>query len=267
MKIEKNILAISIVVLVVLLALLFSLKVILKPKEIKLERVKPKQIVKAKVAIIIDDWGYNLRGIDLLKEIEQPITISILPNLKYSSQITELAKNLEQEVILHLPLEPELNDRDYIGLEKNTITSKMSKDEVVRNFELALASVPHAKGVSNHMGSGATKDAQLISFIFAEIKKRNLFFLDNLVTNESICRLQAKQAQIKFACRDIFLDNLNDEEYIRGQFKKLRKLALRINQGVGIGHSRPTTLKILKEEIPLMQEEGIEFVFVSDLAK
>lgn len=262
MKIEKNVLIISLVVLLVLLAFGFVLKkLFFKPEEIK-----PEEVAKAKVAIVIDDWGYNLRGIDFLKEIKQPITISILPKLKYSSKIAEIAKAQGKEVILHLPLEPQINDRE-IELEQYTITTKMSDEEIIRGFELCLSSVPYVLGVSNHMGSQATQDKRLMSIIFSELKKKDLFFLDNLVTNESICSLQARNMQVKFVSRDFFLDNLNEEEYIKSQFKKLSEFALRVGQATAIGHSRSATLKVLKEEIPLMQEEGIEFVFVSDLAK
>lgn len=266
MKTEKNILVISVVVAVVLLALLFSLKVMLKPKEIKLEEVKPKQIVKAKVAIVIDDWGYNLRGIDFLKEIKQPITISILPNLKYSSKVAEIAKAQGKEVILHLPLEPETDERE-IRLERHTLTAKMSDEEIIRDLQLCFSSVPYIVGVSNHMGSKATQDKRLVSIIFSELKKRALFFLDNLVTNKSVCSLLAKDVQIKFVSRDFFLDNLNEEEYIKNQLKKLSEFALSVGEATAVGHAGPTTLKVLKEEIPLMQEEGIKFIFVSDLAK
>lgn len=223
-------------------------------------------MVKAKVAIVIDDWGYNWRHIDLLKEIKVPVTISILPNLRYSTEIAEIARSLGQEVILHLPLEPELEERK-IGLEEYTITSDMSEEEIVKNFELALSSVPYALGVSNHMGSRATKDSRLMSIIFAEIKKRDMFFLDNLVTEKSICRQLAREMQVKFISRDFFLDNLDDIEYIKEQFKKLTEFAQEFGHAVGDGHAKPATLKAFKEAIPMMQEKGIEFVFLSNLVE
>ena len=256
MKINKNVLIVSATLFVVALSLTFCLsKILLKPKE------RP----KAKVAIVIDDWGYNLRGLNLLKEIDVPVTLSILPNLRYSSKIAETAKDLGKEVILHLPLEPEIDGRDYIGLEKNTITVEMSKQEVIDNFKGAISSVPYVCGVSNHMGSRATKDEGLMSLIFTELKKRKLFFLDNLVVEESICRGLARKTRVKFASRDVFLDNLDNYEYIKGQFRELKEFALANGQAVGIAHAKQRSLQVLQEEIPLMQAEGIKFVFVSEL--
>ena len=256
MKIRKNVIILSVSFLAVALSLVFCLKRFI---------LKPKEIAKTKVAIVIDDWGYNLRYLNLLREIDIPITISILPNLRYSSKIARFAKGLGLEVILHLPLEPEIGKRDYLGWEQNTITSKMDEEEVVDTLNNALASVPDASGVSNHMGSLATKNRQLMSIIFIELKKRNLFFLDNLVVNKSICRQLAKEKQIKYAARDVFLDNLDDVEYIKGQFKELREIALARTEAIGIGHAKLTTLKVLKDEIASMQAKGIELVFISDL--
>ncbi|NQT00073.1 MAG: divergent polysaccharide deacetylase family protein, partial [Candidatus Omnitrophica bacterium] len=128
MKIEKKTLLISIVVVGLLLTLSFGLKNILfRPKGIEVEE-RP----KAKVAVVIDDWGYNLQCMDLLKEIKVPVTISVLPALPYSAQIAKTAHQLGQEVILHLPLEPEMAGRK-IGLEQHTITTQMSEEEVVKD--------------------------------------------------------------------------------------------------------------------------------------
>ena len=257
MKISKNITILSISLLVVALSLVFCLKKFF---------LKPKEILMAKVAIVIDDWGYNLRGVNLLKQIAVPVTISILPNLRYSSKISEIALDLGQEVILHLPLEPESEGRK-IGLEKHTITSDMTDDEIRENLKLGLSSVAYACGVSNHMGSRATKDRRVMSCIFSELKKKRLFFLDNMVTDKSICGELARKMKIKFTSRNVFLDNLDDYEYIKGQFAKLAEFALANGYAVGIGHAKRKTLEALKDEIPLIEKMGIKFVFVSDLTE
>lgn len=254
---KKSILILSITIVLVALSLVFCLRGVF---------FRPREIARAKVAIVIDDWGYNLRYLNLLKEIDVPLTLSILPNLRYSSKIAELAKSQGKEIILHLPLQPEQQGRE-IGLEEHTITSDMSEEEIIKNLQVALTSVPYVGGVSGHMGSRATKDKRLMSAIFGELKKKKMFFLDNLVTSQSICGQLAKQMQVKFAARDVFLDNQDNQEYIRGQFKQLSEFAQGSAQAVGIGHAKPNTLKVLKDEITSMQAKGIKFVFISELVQ
>lgn len=255
--IRRRTLVISIAIFVGIIVIIFSLT----------RQKVAKEPAKPKVAIVIDDWGYNLRYLNLLKQIEVPVTISILPNLRYSSRVAEEACAQGKEVILHLPLEPETKGRDYIGLEQHTITTEMSKDEIIDTFERAFSSLPYIKGVSNHMGSRATTDSQVMSLIFGELKKRKLFFLDNLVTDKSICKQLAKKMRVKFASRDIFLDNSDNAEYIKGQFSRLIEFAKSTGYAVGIGHAKPATLKVFKDMLLKMQDKGIDFVFVSDLVK
>ncbi len=257
MKIKKNILILSVVVLAAVTLLVFCLRK---------GCLGLKEVPKAKVAIVLDDWGYNLYCVKLLKEMDIPLTISILPNLRYSRKIARIANGLNQEVILHLPLEPEKRGRK-IGLEKDTITSRMSDEEISKITRRALDSVPYAKGVSNHMGSRATKDKRIMSLIFAELKEKGLFFLDNLVMDKSVCQQLAQELKLKFASRDVFLDNLDDKEYIRGQVRELSEFAKTAGQAVGIGHAKSKTLEVLKEEAAIMGREGIEFVFISELIK
>ena len=117
------------------------------------------------------------------------------------------------------------------------------------------------------MGSLATTDLRIMSVIFEELKKRRIFFLDNLVTNKSICKQLAEKMRVKFAQRDFFLDNLDDYEYIKEQFMKLIESAQQNGQAVGIGHARLKTLRVFKDLIAQMQKKKIKFVFVSDLVE
>ncbi len=256
MQIRKNSLILLLLFVIIIASLFFSLsRTIFKPEEIYV-----------KVAIVIDDWGYNQRCLNLLKQIDAPLTISVLPNLRYSSKIARFAQLQNKEVILHLPLEPEKEGRE-IGLETHTITGEMSREEVLSILKLALESVPYARGVSNHMGSRATSDIQLMSTIFGELKKKKMFFLDNLVSDKSVCAKLARKIKLKFAQRDVFLDNSDNYEYIKQQVVKLAESARKFGQAVGVGHARVTTLRVLKDVLPSLQAEGIKLVFISDLAK
>ena len=219
----------------------------------------------AKIAIVLDDWGYNLKNLDTLKKIKSPLTLAVLPNLTYSRRIAEEAYALNKEILLHLPLEP--YKRSQVPLEENTITADMTTREMITILQKDLMNISHAAGVSNHQGSKFTTDEKAITTIFSQLKKQNLFFLDSL-TSKSICKKIANKSGVRFASRDVFLDNENDEEYIANQLRILTEKAKLRGSAIGIGHDRITTLKVLERLIPeLEQEEGIKFVFISELVK
>lgn len=219
---------------------------------------------KAKVAIVLDDWGYNIKNLNDILQIDKPLTLSILPNLRYSATIAKKAKEKNFEIILHMPMEPK---NDKMRLELNTLYTTMDEKEIRAHLEKALKSVLYASGISNHEGSKATEDERTMRVVFGEFKKQNLYFLDSLVTNESVCEPLSREMGIKFAQRSIFLDNEDNSEYIKKQFEQLINVAIKTGDAIGICHDRKNTIKVLKEMLPKFEENGIQLVFVSQLVR
>lgn len=223
----------------------------------------PPEKAKLKVAIVLDDWGYNTKNLNAVLEIDKPINLSILPGLPYSTLIANKAREHNFEVILHMPMEPKAK----MKLELSTLYTTMNDDEIRSNLAKAFESVPYSRGISNHEGSKATEDERLMKVVFGELKKDDLFFLDSLVTNDSTCELLAREMKVKFAKRSIFLDNESSPAYIRKQFEKLINLVVKSGEAIGIGHDRPNTISVLKEMMSQFEENGIELTYVSDLAR
>jgi len=240
-----------------------------KIQQIKPEIIQPKPI-KARVAIVIDDWGYNLNNAHYLEEIKVPLTIAVLPHLPYSSAMSGIARENGKQVILHLPLESKGNKHP----EKNTIYCSMSKNEITKKFVWVLRGIPGIVGVNNHQGSKATENARVMGVILPELKQKNLFFLDSRTTDKSVCADIAKKSGVRYAKKDIFLDlpspALKGEKlriYIKRQLDKLCEIALKNGYAVGIGHDRKDTLKVLRNTLPFLEENGIKVIFVSELAR
>ena len=231
--------------------------------------IKPESIpIKGRVAIVLDDWGYNSSDLALLFKIKYPITVSILPNLRHSERVAKDAKIRGYQTMLHLPLESRHNEIP----EQDTIYCAMNKDEIIKSLRLSLKSVPGVSGVNNHQGSKATENARTMKIILTELKNDRLFFLDSLTTSKSVCSAVAQEIGLKYAKRDIFLDEppsrLEEKEqvlYIQKQLYKLSDLAIRKGYAIGIGHDKKVTLKVLKDVLPQLERKGIKIVFVSAL--
>ncbi len=225
--------------------------------------VKKTPLVLGRIVIVIDDWGYSLNNLMLVEQIKQPLTCAILPGLKNSNLVMQKLNNLGFEIILHLPMEP----KEKWNLEKNTISLSMDAQAIERIFAKDLLSVTFAKGISNHMGSRLTENIKSSTLVMREAKKRKLYFFDSFVTNQSVCPALAKKIKIRFAKRDVFLDNQNDFEYIKSQLMKLKGLAKRQGTAIGIGHDRKNTLLVLKKMLPEIEREGYKFIFLSQAVK
>lgn len=228
----------------------------------KKEAAPPAAPVKAKIAIVIDDWGYNKDNLNIAEQIKHPFTASVLPRLDYSREVAQELHGMGFEVILHLPMEP----REKFRLEQDTILSSMDEEEIRDIIGRDLEDIRYAAGVSNHMGSRITEDPKAMAIVFKELKKKGLFFLDSVVSSGSVCRELAKKYGLRFVRRDVFLDNEEEPEYIKKQISQLKRKARQRGYAVGIGHDRRNTLKVLSEVMPQLEREGYKLVFVSELA-
>lgn len=217
-----------------------------------------------RVAIIFDDAGYGIRAAREIVAIGRPVTISVLPHLPYSSLVAEEAVARGVQVILHLPMEP---DNDAIQLGEGGIRVAMSDEEIWRAIAADLATVPNAVGANNHMGSLGTADPRVMRAVLQEMKARHLFFVDSVTSPHSVAVQVARDLGVPTAARAVFLDNQDDEEYVRGQFRILFALAQTRGQAIAIGHVGKVTARILVALLPEFDEAGIQLVRVSDLVR
>lgn len=216
-------------------------------------------------AIVIDDLGQNFSPLKKLRDLGIPLTISILPNLEHSRQISREAARLNLETLLHLPMEP----LDYP--EKNpgpgALLSGMSAAEIQSQLRDDLRSVPGVVGVNNHMGSRLTADYRAMETLVAELKTQGLFFLDSRTSPRSQAFEIARLNNLPVAGRDIFIDAHDDRVFIRGQLEKLMQLAHQRGSAIGIGHPYPNTISILEEMREELLASGVEWVPVSKIVQ
>lgn len=228
--------------------------------------VKPRlapTAVKGRIAIVLDDWGYNLNNLPIIAKINYPLTVAILPNIAYSERVSRELHAKGFEVILHLPMQPQ----EPLNLEENTIMVSLDKQEILNILDQDLASITYAKGVSNHMGSMATSDRRTMEIVLGELKRRHLYFLDSFVTSTSVCFERARKLNLVAFRRDVFLDNVEEAGYIKKQINILKNKARIAGFAIGIGHDRRVTLEVLREVMPKLAREGYKFIFLSDLTR
>jgi polysaccharide deacetylase 2 family uncharacterized protein YibQ len=219
---------------------------------------------EARVVIIIDDMGNDMKALDEVLALPGPVVVAVLPLTRHSAETAKRAESHGREVLLHLPMQPK---GTLQGLGPGALMSGMGPDEIRENLNRDLASVPGAAGVNNHMGSLLTEDPAAMDDLMSDLKARDLFFVDSLTTAGSVaCRMASKEG-VPSASRRVFLDDSSDEAAIKAQLERLVKLAKKYGTVIAIGHPRPMTLAVLKEEIPLLPEQGVRMAKISDAIK
>lgn len=217
-----------------------------------------------KICLIIDDIGFDRKNAYELSDLGINITLSVLPFTPFAKEIINKTSSSQVEFMLHIPMEP--FEYPQIDPGKGALLSTMDPDTIIFTLEKDLDYFPFIKGINNHMGSKLTENSDIMNQVFTIIKKRNLFFVDSLTNPNSKCNESARMFRVDFAKRDIFLDNIQNVDYIDGQIKKLKVIALQRGYSVGIGHPYDSTIEAIKKNIYEMKKE-FEFVKASSVVK
>jgi hypothetical protein len=215
--------------------------------------IPPPEDVPPRVAIIIDDLGYDRRIARRFLELDTDFTFSVLPHTPYTRTISREVHERGRELILHLPMEPLEYPRIDPG--PGALLTSMTPDELIEQLRSNLAAVPGIKGVNSHMGSRLTAAADQMNQIFSILKQQKLYFVDSRSTARTRGRSSAKLLQVRFAERDVFIDHVQDPAFIRSQCRKLVRIARKKGYAVGIAHPYKSTYKVLLEMLPELQRE------------
>ncbi len=220
------------------------------------------QDVNPVISIIIDDLGYQHKaGLRALR-LDGEITYAFLPRAPFTRKLAEQAYRLQKEIMLHLPMESEGENR----LGPGALTQCMSEMEFKNRVRSSLAAVPHVQGFNNHMGSYLTKNPRLMSWLMQTLMFRDdLYFVDSRTTTETVAQQEAERRHIATTRRDIFLDYERDANIVAEQLVALVHQARRDGTALAIGHPYPETLAALEAWLPSLQQQGIELVPVSQL--
>ena len=218
----------------------------------------------ARLAIIIDDMGYDRASADAVFALQYPLTLSVLPGLPHSADVDEEAKRRGYQVLLHLPMASTGNSK----AEAIEIHPGMSAEEVSQTVAQMLATVPDAIGVNNHQGSEATADPNLMAELMPVLREYKLFFVDSRTTTATVAYDTAQRMGVPAAYRNVpFLDDAADAGSIRRQLAQAIRDARKQGAAIAIGHPHPVTLQVLQEILPQLGSQGVTLVFVSQLVQ
>jgi polysaccharide deacetylase 2 family uncharacterized protein YibQ len=217
-----------------------------------------------RLAIIIDDMGYDRAAADAVIALPFPLTVSVLPHLPISSEVAEEAHSRGDQVLLHLPME---SDAETAKSEEVELRVGMSAAQVSSAVAAMLDTVPDAVGVNNHQGSRATSDPALMRSLMPVLRERGLFFIDSRTDAKTVAFETAKRAGLRAASRKVFLDDTATQKAIIAQLELAARDATRDGVAIAIGHPRPATIAALAQEVPRLESRGIRLVFASDVVQ
>ncbi len=227
------------------------------------EKTPAKKTSLPMIAIVIDDMGISVSRTRDIASLKYPINASFLTYAKNLKGQISLAKASGQEIMAHLPMEPQVMQ----NFTPTMLTTKMNDEELLSTLRNMLEAIPEAKHVNNHMGSRITEDKHRMAVVMKELAARKIGFLDSKTTPHSAAPEQARRFGIDLTMRNVFLDNKDDFDYITKQLKQTEEIARKRGYAIAIGHPKAQTYQALKAWLPTVKDKGFRLVKISELSE
>jgi polysaccharide deacetylase 2 family uncharacterized protein YibQ len=216
-----------------------------------------------KLAIVIDDFGNNMQGTDDIMKLSIPLTIAVMPFLPTTRRDANWAHRLGHDVLIHMPMEPLKGKKSWLG--PGAITTDLSDEEIRKRVQEAIADVPYAVGMNNHMGSKVTADKRVMRIVLEVCKENNLIYLDSKTTYKSVVKPIAQELGVRVLENHIFMDDFYSRAHILKQARKVQDHVREHEATVVIGHVGTPgkhTAAVLEQVIPELQQMA-QFVTIS----
>jgi polysaccharide deacetylase 2 family uncharacterized protein YibQ len=226
---------------------------------------QPAPDARGRLAILLDDGGQNFDLVPTAAALPTEIGFAILPFLPKSAETAVALHKAGHEIWLHLPMEPENYPANDPG--PGALLMAMTTDELRTTVHSAINNIPHAVGVNNHMGSKATADLKMMTWIMQELKTRDMAFIDSRTTVDTVAEEAAQAQGVPTNRRHVFLDNERSAAAIRAQLEEAVYRSRMEGEIIAIGHLDPVTVDVLSQELPALSALGADLVKPSDLVR
>ena len=116
---------------------------------------------------------------------------------------------------------------------------------------------------------GATRPVSfaLIPQILPVLAGTNLYYVDSRTSSKTAAARIAAENGISTASNLFFIDDQDDEEYIKGRLLELLKISSTKAMSLAIAHCRPKTYRVLARHLPALTRKGYRFAFASELVE
>lgn len=216
------------------------------------------------IAVVLDDVGVARSHAELAIDLPGVITLSFMTYADGVADMAARARAKGHELMLHVPMEPLGNQ---IDAGPRVLTVGASEGELLKWLSWGLDRFPGYIGINNHMGSRFTQDERGMQVVLAELKRRNLLFLDSRTIGNTVGDKLAARMGVPHVMRDVFLDNEMDEAAVIKQLMQAERVAASEGQAIAIGHPHPATIAAIRAWMPKAEARGFVIVPLSAVAK
>jgi polysaccharide deacetylase 2 family uncharacterized protein YibQ len=228
-------------------------------KEKPPETAAPYTGPRTTITIIIDDVGVDVKRSARTIKLPKNVTLAFLPYAPKVREQVARAHDKGHEIMVHLPMQPEGTidpGPDYLGTD-------IAPEEIARRVQVNLNAFDGYVAVNNHMGSQFTQDRERLMILMAALRAKGVMFIDSKTAPKSIAEQVAREFGIPANHRDVFIDHVEDSNYVTQQLIKVEQISRKYGNAIAIGHPKDVTLNALERWLPGLKARGFDLVPVT----
>ena len=227
------------------------------------ERLAPPQFIAGppRIILIFDDMGLDRAAFEEIMHLPGPVTLSFLPYAEDVQPLVDRARARGDAIMLHLPMEP----AGPADPGPHALTTEMTASDLLSALDWNLNRFKGYVAVNNHMGSRLTREPGEMKTILANLKARNIFFIDSLTTGKSIAAEAGRAVGERVYARDVFLDPQAGEDEVKRQLAIVEEIARETGFAVAICHPHKNTLDAIGPWLTSAPARGFKLDTVASL--
>lgn len=198
-----------------------------------------------------------------LEQLPPEITFAISPLSPHSKEWAEKAHLKQHEILVTLGLQPDNYPSNDPG--PNTLLTGLDWEKNLRRFIWSLEQVPMAVGVTHDTGDYFTTKEASLRPIIQEVRRSGLFFLDTLLSPDSLVSEISKEEQSPYAVTYYFCSE--NPFLVERNLRNLESLAQQKGHVIAVAVLTPVLLQKLVEWSKDIKEKNISLLPITALFK
>lgn len=218
----------------------------------------------ARMAIFIEDFGFQAdqTTVEYLSFAE-PLTIGLIAEKKLTTWTAQIANEYHKEIVIMLPMEPV--PAKYSKLSGEVLMVHYPQVKILSIISESMGLIPHFSGLTNYFGARVVDDSRVMSLLYTEINNKQAYFLYNQQSRSSSAESVAKKCNVPFKSVDIYIHANSSVSALQDTLRRCAMFAQKTGDIIVSSKPTATFINALKNELPVLKQNGIRLVYVSEL--
>jgi polysaccharide deacetylase 2 family uncharacterized protein YibQ len=218
----------------------------------------------AYIGLVVTGGGLSKEQTDrAIADMPPAVAIAFSP---YADNLTEqlnAARKVGHETLALIPMEPFSYPKDDPGPLALLTRSSLQKNE--ENLATVMRLLRQVDGAMNFMGSAFLNNQNVLSPVFAALREKKMYFVEDSSSMPTAVETVARQETIKRLPALFHIDDITTENDIRSALVRLEKEAREKGFAIGIANPYPLTYNMIKAWSDTLDSRGYKIVPLKDI--